>query len=158
MWGADTEIGRLSALVLGARGARVVVAGQRERALAEVVGEIASAGGKARHVAAGAGELARALERAAEAFGGIDLVVAAADDAAALGAVLRAAAERAGSRGPLVGVGPAAAGETVRALAPRSCCLVAPSAAAPPEAAAELAVLLATGRCPALSGRVVALP
>jgi NAD(P)-dependent dehydrogenase (short-subunit alcohol dehydrogenase family) len=46
---ADEPQGRAVALALSSRGARVLVTGKNERAIAECVGEIAHAGGKARH-------------------------------------------------------------------------------------------------------------
>ena len=44
------RMGRAIALALAARGVRVVVLGNEERALGETVGEIAFGGGKARHI------------------------------------------------------------------------------------------------------------
>jgi NAD(P)-dependent dehydrogenase (short-subunit alcohol dehydrogenase family) len=67
-----TPSGRAFALALAARGARVVVAGPSERALAETVGEIAFSGGKARHVVGGVDE---AVARAAALWGAVDVVV-----------------------------------------------------------------------------------
>jgi NAD(P)-dependent dehydrogenase (short-subunit alcohol dehydrogenase family) len=52
---ADEPRGRAVALALSARGARVLVTGRNERAIAECVGEIAHAGGKARHFVGDAG-------------------------------------------------------------------------------------------------------
>jgi NAD(P)-dependent dehydrogenase (short-subunit alcohol dehydrogenase family) len=46
---ADEAGGRAVALALAAGGARVLVTGTNERAIAECVGEIAHGGGKARH-------------------------------------------------------------------------------------------------------------
>jgi NAD(P)-dependent dehydrogenase (short-subunit alcohol dehydrogenase family) len=76
--GADEDVGKAVALALAARGARVVVMGRDERALAETVGEIACGGGKARHVAGDVRDpkhVAAAVERATEVFGGLDIVV-----------------------------------------------------------------------------------
>ncbi len=58
------------ALVLAGRGVRLILAGEDERALAELVGEIAFGGGKARHVVGplDATTLEQARKRAAEAF------------------------------------------------------------------------------------------
>jgi NAD(P)-dependent dehydrogenase (short-subunit alcohol dehydrogenase family) len=67
-----TPSGRAFALALAARGARVVVAGRSERALAETVGEIASSGGRARHVVGGVDE---GVTRAATLWGVVDVVV-----------------------------------------------------------------------------------
>lgn len=77
--GAGQGTGRATALALAARGVRVVVAGREERALAEVVGEIACGGGKARHVAGDVRDRAHlraAVARAVEAFGALDIAVA----------------------------------------------------------------------------------
>jgi NAD(P)-dependent dehydrogenase (short-subunit alcohol dehydrogenase family) len=57
----DEALGRGVALALAARGARVLVTGKNERAIAECVGEIAHAGGKARHFVGDAGSEAGAL-------------------------------------------------------------------------------------------------
>jgi NAD(P)-dependent dehydrogenase (short-subunit alcohol dehydrogenase family) len=77
--GGGKGIGRAIALALAAKGARVVVTGRDEKALAETVGEVANAGGKARHVAGDVRDVAhldKAVARALEAFGGLDVVVA----------------------------------------------------------------------------------
>jgi NAD(P)-dependent dehydrogenase (short-subunit alcohol dehydrogenase family) len=77
--GGGKGIGRAVALALSARGVRVVVTGRTERALGEVVGEIANAGGKARHLAGDVGDPAHldaAIARAVAVFGGLDIVVA----------------------------------------------------------------------------------
>ena len=66
------EPGRSVALLLAAKGVRIVVCGPAERAIAETVGEIAYGGGKARHVV---GDAATARERAREVFGEADFVV-----------------------------------------------------------------------------------
>jgi NAD(P)-dependent dehydrogenase (short-subunit alcohol dehydrogenase family) len=65
-------LGRAMALALAARGARVVVAGRRERALGETVGEVAYMGGQGRHVVGGVDE---AVARAEALWGPVDLVV-----------------------------------------------------------------------------------
>jgi NAD(P)-dependent dehydrogenase (short-subunit alcohol dehydrogenase family) len=72
-------IGREIALALAARGVRIVVTGADERAIAEIVGEIAFGGGKARHVAGDPTDPAvvrAAVARATETFGAINLAVA----------------------------------------------------------------------------------
>jgi hypothetical protein len=76
---ADGEAGRAVAIAVAARGARVVVAGEQERALGEVVGEVAFAGGQARHAVGGAAEGAI---KARATWGRVDFVVAG-DEAAA---------------------------------------------------------------------------
>jgi 3-oxoacyl-[acyl-carrier protein] reductase len=74
--GADRERGRGAALLLAAQGVKVVVVGENERAVAEVVGEIAFGGGAARHVAgAGPAALEAAIARARAVFGGLHYVV-----------------------------------------------------------------------------------
>jgi hypothetical protein len=81
------------ALSLAARGARVIVSGEHERQLGEVVGEVANAGGKARHVAGRADDPAHhaaSVARAMEVFGALDLVVAC--DLRGAGLAVRAAA------------------------------------------------------------------
>jgi NAD(P)-dependent dehydrogenase (short-subunit alcohol dehydrogenase family) len=83
--GGGKGIGRAIALALAARGVRVVVTGRQERALGETVGEIAHGGGKARHLAGDVRDpvhLAAAVARAVETFGGLDVVVANAGQAA----------------------------------------------------------------------------
>jgi hypothetical protein len=67
-----TPRGRAFALALAARGARVVVAGASERALAETVGEIAASGGTARHSVGG---VDAALARATALWGPADVLV-----------------------------------------------------------------------------------
>lgn len=99
--GAASATGRAIALALAARGASVVVAGADERALAEVVGEIANAAGKARHVA---GEPERAVARAREVFGGLDALVAAAPSLADARAAFAAARGCIADGGRLVAV------------------------------------------------------
>ena len=77
--GGGKGIGRAIALHLAARGAKVVVTGREERALAHVVGEIAYGGGKARHVVGDVrdhGHLAEAVQRCTEELGGLHIVVA----------------------------------------------------------------------------------
>jgi NAD(P)-dependent dehydrogenase (short-subunit alcohol dehydrogenase family) len=77
---ADTEVGRAVALAVAARGARAVVVGERERALGELVGEVAFGGGQARHAVGG---VAEGTEKARATWGRVDFVVAG-DAAAAL--------------------------------------------------------------------------
>jgi 3-oxoacyl-[acyl-carrier protein] reductase len=77
--GGGKGIGRAIALHLAARGAKLVITGREERALAHVVGEIAYGGGKARHVAGDVrdhGHLAEAVQRCTEELGGLHIVVA----------------------------------------------------------------------------------
>jgi hypothetical protein len=77
--GGGTGLGRELALALGARGVRVVVAGEGEKALAETVGEIACGGGKARHLVGDMRDrpqLHAAMQQAARIFGRVDVVVA----------------------------------------------------------------------------------
>ncbi len=82
---ADGPRGRAVALALSSRGARVLVTGKSERAIAECVGEIAHAGGKARHFVSDAASEAgvRACVDAAVArFGAVHVaVIAGATDA-----------------------------------------------------------------------------
>jgi NAD(P)-dependent dehydrogenase (short-subunit alcohol dehydrogenase family) len=76
--GADREQGRAVALALASLGARVLVTGDRERSIAECVGEIAHAGGKARHFVGNAStpEAAQACREAAIArFGALHVAV-----------------------------------------------------------------------------------
>jgi NAD(P)-dependent dehydrogenase (short-subunit alcohol dehydrogenase family) len=76
--GAATGIGRATAQLLAARGARVVAAGLQPDELRETVAEIAAAGGEAVAVDADVSDPA-AIEavaaRAQEAFGGTDVLV-----------------------------------------------------------------------------------
>ncbi len=77
--GGGKGIGRAVALALAAQGANVIITGRDERALGEVVGEIAFGGGKARHLAGDVRDrahLAAAVARAVDTFGGLDIVVA----------------------------------------------------------------------------------
>ncbi len=153
-----SELGRTIALALAARGARVVVVGEEERALGETVGEIAYGGGKARHVVGGADGIGRAVDRALEVFGGLDLVVA------STASVLLPAKEQLRDGGRLVLLAPEAAPlreltrETAGELAARrSTCsgiVLAPELEA--DDAAELVVLLCS-RPRAFRGQVVAV-
>ncbi len=99
---ADGEVGRAVALAVGGRGASVVAVGEREPALAHVVGEIACAGGKARHVVGG---VAEGTAKAKATWGRVDFVVAGDHEAARrdspdavaeaiAGALVRALAQR----------------------------------------------------------------
>ncbi|MEO8690970.1 MAG: SDR family NAD(P)-dependent oxidoreductase [Solirubrobacteraceae bacterium] len=76
--GAGTGIGRATAELLGARGARVVAAGLQPERLRETVAAITEAGGEAVAVDADLSD-PRAIEavaaRAQEAFGGTDVLV-----------------------------------------------------------------------------------
>ncbi len=77
--GGGRGIGRSIAIELASRGASIVVSGRDERRLAEVVGEIAHAGGKARHVAGDVRHASHAGEvvgRAVETWGRLDVAVA----------------------------------------------------------------------------------
>lgn len=77
--GGGKGIGRAIAHALAARGARVLVTGRDERALAAVVGEIASAAGSARHRVCDVRDpdaLEAAAAHAESLFGGLDVVVA----------------------------------------------------------------------------------
>jgi NAD(P)-dependent dehydrogenase (short-subunit alcohol dehydrogenase family) len=79
--GASSGIGRAAALRFGAAGAGVLAVGRQERALNDVVGEIARAGGRAVALAADvtAGDAPERIVRAAlEHFGGITTLVNAA--------------------------------------------------------------------------------
>jgi NAD(P)-dependent dehydrogenase (short-subunit alcohol dehydrogenase family) len=77
--GGGKGIGRAVALALAARGVKVLVTGREEKALGEVVGEIAYGGGQARHLAGDVRDAMcsqAAVARALEVFGGLDIVVA----------------------------------------------------------------------------------
>ncbi len=77
--GAGRGIGRSIALELAARGVKILVTGRSERALGEVVGEIAFQGGAARHLVADVRDpasLEAAAARAIELWGRLDIVVA----------------------------------------------------------------------------------
>jgi NAD(P)-dependent dehydrogenase (short-subunit alcohol dehydrogenase family) len=76
--GGGRGIGRAIAMELAARGAHLVVTGRDERRLAEVVGEIAHAGGKARHVAGDVRDVRHVREavgRAVDTWGRLDVAV-----------------------------------------------------------------------------------
>lgn len=76
--GASSGIGREVALALGRRGCRVGLVARTAGALEELAGEIGAAGGEGLALPADVGEegeVARAVARAAEAFGGLRLVV-----------------------------------------------------------------------------------
>src|SRR3954470_16113725 len=76
--GAASGIGRATAELLAARGARVVAVGLQPERLNETVAEIASSGGEAIAVEAdlaGAGAAAVVAEATREAFGGADVLV-----------------------------------------------------------------------------------
>jgi 3-oxoacyl-[acyl-carrier protein] reductase len=77
--GGGKGIGRAIALELAARGARVLVSGREEHALADVVGEIAHGGGTARHVVGDVRDeqqVRTAVLRAADLWGRLDAAVA----------------------------------------------------------------------------------
>jgi 3-oxoacyl-[acyl-carrier protein] reductase len=76
--GAATGIGRATAALLAARGARVVAAGLQPERLRETVDAIAARGGEAVAVEADVSDpaaIAAVAERAGEAFGGTDVLV-----------------------------------------------------------------------------------
>jgi 3-oxoacyl-[acyl-carrier protein] reductase len=76
--GAGTGIGRATAQLLAARGARVVAAGLQPERLAETVSGITEAGGEAIAVDADVsdpGAIERVAARAQETFGGTDVLV-----------------------------------------------------------------------------------
>jgi 3-hydroxybutyrate dehydrogenase len=77
--GGGKGIGRAIALQLSAGGARVLVTGRDERALAETVGEIAHGGGQARHIVGDVRDESHgraAAARALETWGVLNVVVA----------------------------------------------------------------------------------
>jgi len=77
--GGGSGIGRAIALALSARNIAVVVSGRTEKALGEVVGEITFGGGKGRHAVADVrshADMVKAVDKARDAFGRLDIVVA----------------------------------------------------------------------------------
>jgi NAD(P)-dependent dehydrogenase (short-subunit alcohol dehydrogenase family) len=79
--GASSGIGRATALAFGREGYRVLAVGRQTAALDAVVAEIEAAGGRAAALAADVtaeGAAERIVQRAVEAFGGIDVLVNAA--------------------------------------------------------------------------------
>jgi NAD(P)-dependent dehydrogenase (short-subunit alcohol dehydrogenase family) len=79
--GASSGIGRATAIKFAAEGAAVALVARRADKLAEVVGEIAAAGGTAKGFAADVThetEIERVVRETAQAFGGIDVLVNAA--------------------------------------------------------------------------------
>lgn len=167
--GGGSGIGRAIALALAARGVRVVVTGRTERALGEVVGEIANAGQKARHLAGDVTDPAHldaALARARGVFGGLDVVVS---NAGPPGPVFAAAARAMTGPGRLVHVARAAevdpaVRDAARDLALRGITANAVFAewgdAGPPlepEDAAEVAVFLCTSVAEHLTGQCFTL-
>ena len=77
--GAASGIGRASALLFAAEGARVLMADLAEDGLAETNAMVEAAGGEAIAVVANAGDesaVQKLVERGVEAFGGIDVVYA----------------------------------------------------------------------------------
>jgi NAD(P)-dependent dehydrogenase (short-subunit alcohol dehydrogenase family) len=139
--GAGAGVAKEIALALAARGARIVVTGQDERALGETVGEIAYGGGKARHVV---GDPMAAAARAIDVFGSLDIVVAGA------GADLGAVVERITASGCILLIANAPA--PIPAGPIRCNAIVAPEEHG--SAAAEVAVLLCSSR---LAGRTVSI-
>ena len=147
--GGGEGIGRAIALLLSSRGARVVVLGPKERALGEVVGEIANAGGKARHLAGDLDDpkvLDAAVAKAVEVFGALHLVVAAASETDAV-KVFRAGVPRMAGPGRLIVVTDDSdamqkmtdlAGELALAARSITCHAVRLDAASEPEDVAEL--------------------
>ena len=76
--GASSGIGRELAVALAGRGAKLTLAARDERALAEAVAACEAAGGRAVAVSADVSDEAacrRIVERAVEAFGGVDALV-----------------------------------------------------------------------------------
>ncbi|MDX2169706.1 MAG: SDR family NAD(P)-dependent oxidoreductase [Deltaproteobacteria bacterium] len=76
--GAGSGIGRAIAVRLAAEGAAVVAAGRRSMPLDETVAAIVANGGRGRAVVCDVGaaqDVARLVERAVEAFGGVDVLV-----------------------------------------------------------------------------------
>jgi 3-oxoacyl-[acyl-carrier protein] reductase len=76
--GASQGIGRATAVALAAAGARVAVAARNEQKLAEVVAEIAAAGGEAiavRMDVASAEEIKAGFEKTRAKFGRLDILV-----------------------------------------------------------------------------------
>jgi NAD(P)-dependent dehydrogenase (short-subunit alcohol dehydrogenase family) len=71
-------VGRAAALLLSARGARVLVTGATEKTLGACVGEIAHGGGAARHLVSAlrtTDEARACVASAVERFGGLDVAV-----------------------------------------------------------------------------------
>jgi NAD(P)-dependent dehydrogenase (short-subunit alcohol dehydrogenase family) len=76
--GASRGIGKAIALSFAGAGARVVVASRKQEAVDDVAREVEAAGGSALAVAAHVGDeaaVAELVDRAAQAFGGIDILV-----------------------------------------------------------------------------------
>lgn len=76
--GGGTGIGRELALILAAKGARLVLTGRRAEPLAETVRDVEAAGGQARTVVGNVTDSAHrkaALDEAQKAFGGLDVLV-----------------------------------------------------------------------------------
>jgi NAD(P)-dependent dehydrogenase (short-subunit alcohol dehydrogenase family) len=76
--GGGTGIGRGIALALSAEGCKVVVCGRRESPLVDVVGAIEDAGGNALAIqldVSHEGEVSRMIDRAAGAFGRVDILI-----------------------------------------------------------------------------------
>lgn len=116
--GGGGPLGRAIALALAARGVRIVVTGRDEKALGITVGEVVHGGGKARHLAGDpedASHVTAALHRALEVFGGVELVVHAADTGAEC--TFSVAAPRLGTLGRIVAVGIGATGASTAAAA-----------------------------------------
>jgi NAD(P)-dependent dehydrogenase (short-subunit alcohol dehydrogenase family) len=105
--GAGEGIGRAVALTLAARGARVVVSGVDEAAVAAVVGEITCGGGVARHVAGEASDsrhLAASMTKAREAFGKLTLMVVISPDPIEIATISAAVSLHVPAPIPLLGV------------------------------------------------------
>ncbi len=111
--GAERGMGAAVAIGLAARGAAVVVTGENERRLGEIVGEIAYGGGKARHVVhalteadlgGSAESVLPGVRRALDTFGGLDVAVVVASPQDLRGGLLRAAIPRIASSLPDEGV------------------------------------------------------
>jgi NAD(P)-dependent dehydrogenase (short-subunit alcohol dehydrogenase family) len=166
--GAGVGLGRAVALALAARGVRIVLSGLHERALGEVVGEIANGGGKARHVVGSpldAAHLEFAGSHAVRTFGSCDMVVSASNEASAHTLASTVAIERLRAGVVLFAVSadaePACAEACQRLLlqtSPSSARLYAVFASPSDEdAAAQLAVFLTSKSGEALAGHRVSV-
>ncbi len=167
--GGGKGIGRAIALALSARGVRVVVTGRTERALGEVVGEIANAGGKARHLAGDVRDpahLEAAVARALSVFGALDIAVSNAGPPGPLFAAAEVAMKGPGRLLAIANtqaIDPSVAA-AARELAPRG---ITSNALHPswidagpflePEDVAEVAVFLCTSAADRITGQSISL-
>ncbi|MGO8991863.1 MAG: SDR family NAD(P)-dependent oxidoreductase [Polyangiaceae bacterium] len=157
----ERGVGGASALLLAARGARVLVSGAREKALGACVGEIAHAGGQARHVVAElrtADDARICIDGARDRFGALDVAVFAGSPLEGVARAFDAARDAMRRGGRLVLLAPsdseprasAFVREVARVFAPRgiTCNAVllaakpAPIRVAEPEDVAELVAFL----------------